>query len=78
MSLKMILPPTFHFQNFSRVLIGFQTSLAKCLPVILKLNMIKINPSLFFSSTSFAHFSIFFLHSGIYAFIKNLFSSFHC
>lgn len=48
MSLKMILPPTCHFQNFSRVLIGFQTSLAKCLPVILKLNMIKINPSFFF------------------------------
>ena len=34
MSLKMIFPPTFHFRNFSKELIGFLTSLAKYLPVI--------------------------------------------
>lgn len=45
-----------HFQNFSRVLIGFQTSLAKCLPVILKLNMIEINPSFFFFLHKFCPF----------------------
>lgn len=34
MSLKIIFPPTSPFSDFAEVLIGFKTSLAKCLPVI--------------------------------------------
>lgn len=34
MSFKITFPPTFSFSDFPKVLIGFKTSLTKCLPVI--------------------------------------------